>query len=350
MKKIKLFNEKVNYNDLILISGNIAVLYKEGISMLLIMDLLNELPLTKYYKASINNFKGLILEGKSLEECFKSFDKLYPDFFIGMVSMGERSGNLYKVLKGLELYCNKIIFIKNTIKSVLSYPVLVFISIISLFVFLVLFTIPMLYDFFISLGTEVPLICKLSYNLSNYIKANPFVSISYVINIGILLPLFLYKYYFNKTLSLLVNKISIYKDFMEYIFILLLSIILKSGVNLSQGLMYATKSFKIKALKERFSFLNSSILNGESISFSLEKENKYSKYTVSIIKLGEEGGSIDDRLESLSIYLEKKLITKINKWISLLQPASIIFMGGFVIIFLVIFILPLFSAMYDVGL
>ena len=94
--------------------------------------------------------------------------------------------------------------------------------------------------------------------------------------------------------------------------------------------VYASKSFKIKDLKERFYSLNLGILNGESISTTLGDTGNYSKYTISIVKLGEEGGSIDERLDSLSSYLEKKLISKINRGISLLQPASVIFMGGFI--------------------
>lgn len=349
MKKINLFYKKVDYGNLALISGNIAMLYKEGISMLIIMDLLIELPMNKSYKESINEFKKYILDGWSLEECFKNFDNLYPDFFVGMVAMGEKSGNLYKVLKGLEEYCNKITFINTTIKNVLSYPLLIIISSICLCAFIVFFTIPILYDFFNSLGTDVPFICKISYDLSNYIKENPIIFIIYIINYFILLPCFLFKYYLKNTIRVLINKISIYKDFIEYTFILLLSIILRSGVNLSEGLIYAANSFKNKDLKERFSNLNLGILNGDAISSTLGNTGNYSMYTISIVKLGEEGGAIDERLDSLSSYLEKKLISKINRGIALLQPASVIVMGGFVITFLMIFIVPLFSAMFEVG-
>ena len=157
------------------------------------------------------------------------------------------------------------------------------------------------------------------------------------------------EYYLKNKLRVLINKIPAYNDFIEYTFILLLSIIIRSGVNLSEGLIYASNSFKNKDLKERFSYLNSGILNGDSISITLGKTGNYSKYTLSIVKLGEEGGAIDERLNSLSLYLEKKLLSNINRGIALLQPASVIFMGGFVIIFLIIFILPLFSAMYEVG-
>jgi type IV pilus assembly protein PilC len=264
--------------------------------------------------------------------------------------MGEKSGNLFKVLKGLEDYYKVNIFFRNTVKNALAYPMLIVTSTISLLIFIVLFVIPSLYDFYISLDAEIPLICKLSYNLSNYIKENPVLVLVYIFDFVLVLPWFLCKYYFKNIITRLFNKIPLYREFNEFLFVSILGIIMKSGVNLSEGLICAANSFKIRDLRDRFMSLNNSILKGESISDSLINKGYYSNYTISIIKLGEEGGSIDERLESLTSYLEKKLIDGINKKAAIIQPASILIVGGFVITFLMIFIVPLFSSIFEVAI
>lgn len=350
MKRIEFLYKKVNYTNLSLIAGNLAILYKEGISMIMIVDLLNELPLNRAYKESIKGIRRYILEGKSLEDCFRAYDYLYPDFFTGMIAMGEKSGNLFKVLKGLEDYYNVNIFFKNTVKNALAYPTLIVTSTISLLIFVVLFVIPTLYDFYISLDAEIPLICKLSYNLSNYIKENPILVLVYIFDFVLVLPWFLCKYYLKNILIRLFNTIPLYKEFNEFLFVSILGIIIKSGVNLSEGLICAANSFKFRDLRDRFMSLNNNILKGESISDSLINKGYYSNYTISIIKLGEEGGSIDERLESLTSYLKKKLIDGINKKAAIIQPASILIVGGFVITFLMIFIVPLFSSIFEVAI
>lgn len=349
MKKIEFLYKKVNYNNLSLIAGNLAILYKEGISMIMIVDLLNELPLNRDYKESIRGIKRYILEGKSLEDCFKAYNYLYPDFFTGMIAMGEKSGNLFKVLKGLEDYYNVNIFFRNTVKNALAYPILIITATISLFIFIILFVIPNLYDFYISLDADIPLICKLSYNLSNSIRENPVRVIVYIFDLLVLFW-FLYKYYLKDIIIRLFNKIPLYREFSEFLFVSILGIIMKSGVNLSEGLICAANSFKIRDLIDRFISLNYSILKGKSISDSLISKRYYSSYTISIIKLGEEGGSIDERLESLTSYLEKKLIDGINKKVAIIQPASILIVGGFVISFLMIFVVPLFSSIFEVAI
>ena len=349
MKKIRLYS-KANYNNLSLISGNIASLYKEGIPIILIMDLLIEIPLNKAYKESLLKIKDYILEGKDLSESFEEFNEIYPEFFIGMLAMGEKIGNLYQVLKGLEQYYNTINYIKNTIKNLLSYPLLLFIAFISLIIFLIFFMIPNLYTFYINMNIEAPIICKVLYKFLNNIKDEKLLTIVYIISWGVALPYILYKSYFKRNLKKILLRLSLYRDFNEFIFVALLSIIVKSGVNLSNGLIYAAKSFKGNYIKERFLILNDNILSGESISYSLSKENIYSSYTKSIIKLGEESGSMEDRLNALSKYLEKKLLEKINKFMTMLQPISIMIMGVIIIIFLLIFIMPLFNSLLDGGI
>lgn len=350
MKKIKLLFNKPDFNSLSLLSGNIAMLHKEGISLLIMMDLIMELPLRRAYKESIKIIKNFIIEGKSLNDSFNEFSNLYPEFFIGMVSMGEKSGNLSEVLKGLEEYYDKISFFKSTIKNVLSYPILLFLSIVTVFIFISFVTIPSLYEFYINLNIDIPIVCKFLYDFVNYIKTNPIYFCVYFISWGVLLPYIIYIFYLKNYIKTLFNKIAIIREFNEFVFISLLSIIVRSGVNLSNGLVYSATSFKNSNLKERFLLLNSSILKGETISESLKKYGNYSNYTTSIIKLGEEGGSMDERLQALSNHLEKKLLSDINRYMSILQPVSVLIMGSFVIIFLMIFIVPLFGSLLDGGL
>lgn len=350
MKKIKSIFNKTDFNSLSLLSGNMAMLHKEGISLLIMMDLLMELPLRKAYKESIRVIKKFITQGKSLDDSFNEFNELYPEFFVGMLSMGEKSGNLPEVLKGLEEYYDKISFFKATIKNILSYPILLLISVITVFIFIAFVTIPSLYDFYENLNIEIPIVCKFLYNFVNYIKSDTVSFCIYFISWGIVLPYIIYKLYLKDRIKVLLNKVAILKEFNEFVFISILSIIIRSGVNLSNGLIYSATSFKNSTLKERFLILNSSILQGETISESLKKNGYYSNYTTAIVKLGEEGGSMDERLHSLSTHLEKKLLSDINRYMAILQPASVLIMGVLVITFLMIFIVPLFSSLLDGGL
>lgn len=349
MKKIKLFPNKIDNNSLALIAGNMAALYERGISFLIIMDLLIELPIKKSYKESLLSIKDDIKSGKTLEESFKAYKALYPEFFIGMISVGEKSGNLIKVLRGIERYYKRINYIRETIKNALSYPIILLISIFVLVLFIFFIIIPNLYNFCVDLEAEVPFVFKLANDLANFGKESPFLLISYIISWGILIPFFIFKQFLSKYKKDILIKFKIIKDFYELIFILVITIIIESGVSLTKGLVYTANSFKSSILKEKLLNLNKSIMEGKSISETLEKSSEYSNYTIAIIKLGEESGSIEEGLKTLTDYLESKVIKKINKYLTLLQPGMILIMGGMIMIFIIIFIIPIFDLMTGSG-
>lgn len=328
-----------------IIAENIYKLYDDGIDILLIMDLLLEVPLPKRYIESIKDIKNLITNGESLGNSLKHHKNIYPEFFISMVEVGEKSGKLSNVLKCLEAYYKKIGLIKKTIINALSYPFIVIISMLVLAIFLVLFVIPSFYDIYLSSGMEVPTSCLVMYKFAEFFKDNRLIASLYIISWGMVLPIILFRILYKNYIENFLNKIHIVNTFNEYIFISLLSIITSSGINLSKGLDYCARSFKGKNVKNSFVIINDKILEGKSLGESLEDINGYSKYTFSMIKLGEISGGMDERLRSLSSYLENKVNSNIKKWMTLIQPIAILLMAGLVLIFIIIFIIPLFDAL-----
>lgn len=67
----------------------------------------------------------------------------------------------------------------------------------------------------------------------------------------------------------------------------------------------------------------------------------FSKYTLAHIKLGEESGSLDKRLQLLEEEVFKNLTTRINKITQLIQPFLILFIGVIIVSFIIKFLMPL---------
>ena len=86
--------KKVSYKDLALIAGNISKLYEEGIQLLHIFSLLDELPLKKEYKMLLKEMEIIIRDGGTLRKAFSKGEGLIPIFFLSMVGIGERTGRI----------------------------------------------------------------------------------------------------------------------------------------------------------------------------------------------------------------------------------------------------------------
>ncbi|NRZ41487.1 type II secretory pathway component PulF [Clostridium beijerinckii] len=69
----------------------------------------------------------------------------------------------------------------------------------------------------------------------------------------------------------------------------------------------------------------------------------FSKYALAIVRIREEGGTIEEGFKELANTLEYRLNEKIQKYLKMINPIFIIMMASFIALFLLIFVLPLFN-------
>ncbi|WP_244835340.1 type II secretion system F family protein [Clostridium sp. BJN0001] len=324
-------------------SASIADIYKTGIplkhALYLIYDSLSD----KKYKKSILEIINMINSGKSLSEGFSVYKNLYPDFFTGMVSIGEENGKLYEVFLGLKNFYEKINLIRSKIFSSLSYPIFILCLIFILGIVLINLLIPNFYQIYISMNIKPDNACRVCYLFIQYVNKNLIFSLSVFFIWGIIIP-----YYFLKVIKKAVNirlfkKIKIMRLFIEYRIILILSIIISSGVNISSGLSFSIKGVKSEIIKNGLISIKKSISFGNTFYESLKNSGLCSEKTLSIIKISEESGTLSRSLTNISSEIERILNIKINRYLSFIEPALIILTGILILVFMIIFVLPIFT-------
>lgn len=333
---------KSNENQLSLISGSLAQIYMDGIPISMALELVEDVVPSKIYKNSLSSVLSSVRQGKSLSESFAQFNDLYPEFFTGIISIGEDTGKLYEVLKGLNMFYDKLLFIKKEIRNACAYPIFVFVSMLILGVFLVNKIIPSFCEIYKSMNIEFPAACKFLYDLNNNFKSNPIVSMATIISWMIISAIIL-GFIFKKLDISMFIKINIVKLFIEYMLVLLFSIITSTGINISQALEYCESNMSITYLKKKISEINNSIKEGATLTKSMEKSKSFSKYTLAVIKIHEEGGRIDEGFKGLAQNLENKLHDKIKQYLKYINPIFIFIMASFIVSFILGFVLPLFD-------
>lgn len=341
-KPRSLFKQKVNEEQLALISGNLAQIYKDGIPVTIALELVADSLSNKVYKNSLIKVLTLIKQGKSLSDGFKDFTDLYPAFFIGIISLGENTGKLYEVLKGLNTFYDKLLFIKREVKNASAYPIFIFASMIILSIVLLNKVIPSFCEIYKSMNIELPSNCKLLYDMNNTIKNKPFLVVTTMVSWSLILIIIVNN--FSKKINVeIFTKISIVKSFFEYVMVLLFAIVTSTGINISKALEYCEESISFMYLKKKIKEINKNILRGKTLTESLEKSGVFSKYTLAIVKIREESGTIEEGFKELSLNLEYKLSQQIKKYLKWISPIFIFIMATFIVIFLLAFVLPLFG-------
>ena len=84
-----------------------------------------------------------------------------------------------------------------------------------------------------------------------------------------------------------------------------LSLILKSGVNLSDGLMMLLDDTESEKAKNLITKISEVVNNENPLFVALEITGVFSSYYISMVKIGELTGHLDNVLDGLAIYYER---------------------------------------------
>ena len=190
--------QKANWNSLSVIADNIAKLYGDGLPFVYIFELLSDLDIGDKYKRALFKIKRKIKNGASLEDAFRSEGCIFPNFFVEMVGVGEKTGNIGEVLNGLSLFYSKMAFIKKFLINALSYPLIICISSLGVMIFLSIAIIPNFKEVYISLGKDVPKSFNFIINLKTFIYHNKTLSCVYFFLWGVVGPYIICKVFLKE--------------------------------------------------------------------------------------------------------------------------------------------------------
>ncbi len=126
-----------------------------------------------------------------------------------------------------------------------------------------------------------------------------------------------------------------------------LATLISSGIPLDECLTGLTSQMKENRLKEVFGDVQRSIREGKSFSAALGDYPQYfSEMIISMVKAGEESGTLDMILVRVADFLEKSLSFK-NKMLSIMTyPILMAVVAGLVIVFILAFVAPTITRIF----
>lgn len=129
-------------------------------------------------------------------------------------------------------------------------------------------------------------------------------------------------------------------------FCLQISLLLSAAVPLDEGLLIMAEDAVTDEEKKMLLFLSGEVELGEPFYLALDKSRAFPDYVVRMAKLGQQTGTMDQMMESLSVYYEKEwgLMRSIKN--ALTYPAIMIVMLLTVLFVLFTRVMPVFEGVY----
>lgn len=341
----KYLKSKFCSKSLSLISNDLSSLNKQGINLIATFDLLQELDINKKYKISLDNIKESVKKGDTLECAFNKHRDLYPDLFITFVSLGEKYGKISEVMESISTYYNQSDFVRKKFKEALSYPMLIIGCIAILLVFLIFFMLPNLINSINVDNSTLPLTVKIMMKLNNDVRENPVLSFIKFICWFNLVPIIIIKSNSSSIRKFVESKLKLTRMLNELTTISILGTIYKSGIPLSIGLDLAIESLKPGNVRSSLEYICRCILNGESLVETMKRTEMFSLYTISMVKIGEESGALEEKFTVLENIMKEKIENYIKIFVSIIQPTMIFAMTAIILFFMLTCVAPIFTTM-----
>jgi type IV pilus assembly protein PilC len=282
-----------------------------------------------------------------LASVLKRFPVVFSDIYVSLVSVGEKGGVLPFVLDRIIDYLLRQRDMIKKFQKALTYPVVVLVLAVVVFLCMFLFFIPMFTRIFKNMNIEMPMLTQYLINVSDFFIKFWWIIIS--MGVMIIIGILKFKktkkgrYFFDKH-SL---RLPLFGPLIFYIslsrFLHTLCVLLESGVILIDSLNEAINSMGNIFLKERFQMIHLFISKGMGITDALEKTKLIPDFSLSLIAIGEQTGSLAKNLKVAAEMVDEDVDSQINKITAMIGPIAILFVSVLVGVVLVGIYLPIFS-------
>lgn len=141
------------------------------------------------------------------------------------------------------------------------------------------------------------------------------------------------------------NEAYSYKELSSFCF--QTSLLLKAAVPLSDGFRIMADDATTKEEKDRLLAISDELEFGTPLNQVLEQTNAFPDYVVRMAKLGDETGTLDEMMESLSVYYDKE--DRMIKNIRSAVTYPLMMVGMLLVVLIVLFtkVMPIFEEVYS---
>ncbi len=334
--------QRVGVKNLLAFTQELSTLISAGLPLDRSLNILGTLTENVTLRETVKDVLKKVEGGNSLAEAMGNHSRIFPKLYINMVRAGESGGFLETILSRLAQYLEGMKEIRDHLISVMIYPlILTVVTGISITV-LVTFVIPRFARIFSDIKQTIPLPTQIVLTFSQLVRDYWWAGVGAVLLIYLGLKAYTKdeerKWRWDRSklrwvvVGDLIKKIEVAR------FSRTLGTLLQSGVSILPAFSLVKETSQNVAISRSIAHVHDRLREGKGISKSMEETGVFPPLAIHMISVGEETGTLDQMLIKVAEAYEENVRTAVKRFVSLLEPLIILFMGG-IILFIVISIL-----------
>lgn len=330
--------KRVGLKDLSVMSRQLATMVASGLSILRALTILAGQTENPKLARALTAIRAQVEAGSALSDAFARQGTMFPPIMIHLIRAGEAGGFLDQSLESIAKMFESDVKLRQTIKSALTYPVVVLAMAIAAVIAMLIFIVPIFKNMFADLGGELPLPTLVLVALSeNMIWAGPLVLVAVIAGVWwwnrnkyvdavrarvdplkLRLPVF----------GMLFKKIAIARFARNF------STLTRSGVPILQALAVVADTSGNWVVEQAIRKVQDSVRSGRSIAAPLAEEPVFPPMVVQMISVGEDAGSLELMLGKIADFYDEEVQSTTEQLTALIEPLMIgvigIIIGGMI--------------------
>jgi type IV pilus assembly protein PilC len=345
---IELTKKKVKRADLMNFSRQLAAFLRAGIPILDALSALTENVGSAMLRTVLVDIADAIRSGAPLSDAMAAHSASFPTYYIGILRSAELTGNLDSVLDQLADYIERDLEARRSVKSALTYPMVICVMAVATIVVLSVFVLPKFQVFFKNFNAKLPLPTRLLLGGTAFIQTWWLEIVGAFVLSGITIFITLRTERGKLGRDRMMLRLPVLGDIVRFAtierFFRILGAMLRAGVPVPDAMTAANEGSNNRVYAQGLAIAREAMLRGEGLSAPLAATGLFPGAAAQMLRVGEDTGTLDRQLSLAADFYQSELTHKVKKLTTLFEPAVILVMGGIVGFVAV----ALVSAMYGI--
>jgi type IV pilus assembly protein PilC len=336
--------------DKMVFARNLAVMIGAGLSLTKAIAALVEEANNQKFKNILSDVNSSIIKGKTFAEALKPHEKIFGELFINMVSSGEASGKLERVLKLLARQMKRDHDLRSRVKGAMMYPTIILIALFGIGALMMVYVIPTLAATIKELDAPLPLSTKIIISVSDVLT-----NYGLWVILGLLVAaVIFYRLLKTKKGKAIFDTIilkapifgSLVKKFNSARMARTLSYLISSGVPIVGSLEITSSVLGNTLYRRALSEAGAEIQKGKQLNEILRLHPElFQPIVLQMIQVGEETGKISSMLLRIALFFEEDVNNTTKNLSTIIEPLLMIFIGAIVGFFAVSMLQPIYGSL-----
>ncbi|MFZ0498328.1 MAG: type II secretion system F family protein [Steroidobacteraceae bacterium] len=339
--------------DLVLFTRQMYTIVKSGIPLLRGLRGLATSTHNVVLRQALEDILRSLEAGRDLATSFARHPKIFPEIYLGIISVGEATGTLEAAFLRLSDFLTQERNMQERVKTALRYPLIVIVAIAVAIGVITTFVMPRFAPLFRALGNDIPLPTRIIMGVSVIARRDWY----WVLAVGAALVVSARAYVRTVDGRLwwhkLLLKLPVIGPLAHQAALArlsrTLSIASRAGMPMLETLAIIARVCGNDYLARRMLRLRDRVERGEPLSRAAAGVRMFPPLVVQMLAVGEETGELPQLLDEVAGFYEREVEFALATLSAAIEPILIVLIGGMVLILALGVFLPMWNMIAKVG-